>query len=371
MTITRLLATRPLAVLCVLLAGAIVPMDTARADTDANQAQVVASAVDHYIRPAFADLAVAGTDLQSSIAAFCEAPSAAGYNQAAEFYRAALQGFARVEFLRFGPLLEDHRLERLVFWPDRKSTGRRQAERIVATHDDSVLTLDALRGKSVATQGLTALEVVLFDDAREGLLAGGEDAQFRCAYARVIGENIVDITASLRDEWAADDGYAALLTHPGADNAIYRTHQEAAAEIIESLTTGLQIIRDQKLLPILGSERAKARPKRAPFRRSGNTVALLAAGVSGLRDMVVALHLDLMLDEADSWLANSVPFELSNALRVLEGVPEPLTKTLRDPGVYGKLSYANLVLGSLRETVGENLAAALAIIMGFNALDGD
>ena len=364
---------RHLSIVAVLLAGVCGTQaaEIPAVGVEAAQAHIVSRAVDGYIRPAFARFADAGATLQRDIDGFCSAPSIEGHDAVAASYRAALQGFAGVQFLRFGPLLQDHRLERLVFWPDRKSTGRRQAERIVKQHDDSVLSLDSLRIKSVAVQGLSALEVTLFNGARKSLLAGGADGKFRCAYARVIAENVVEITAHLRDEWADQQGYAAILTKPGAKNATYRSHQEAAAEIVGSLTTGLQIIRDQQLLPVISTEIKKARPKRALFRRSGDTVAILSAGTKGLHDMVVALDLDSVLGEDDAWLANSIPFELSNALRVLDDVPEPLTKTLKDPGVYGKLSYVNLVLADLRSTVGEGLAAALAILMGFNALDGD
>ncbi|AXS42122.1 imelysin family protein [Breoghania sp. L-A4] len=343
----------------------------ARADPAAVQAHVVAHAVDGYIRPAFTDFERAGTVLRSEIDGFCESPSLQGHEAVGAAYRAALEGYSRIEFLRFGPLLEDHRLERLVFWPDRKSTGRRQAEAIVRDHDASVLTLDSLQGKSVAVQGLSALEAVLFDGARTALLAGGEDGRFRCAYARVIAENVAVIGAELVAGWTGPDNYGALLLEPGPDNPVYRSHQESAAEILGSITTGLQIIRDQKLLPVIGDSIDKVKPKRAPFRRSGNTMAMCAAGASGLRNFVVSMALEGVLGEESSWLANSIPFELANAARVLRSVPEPLTKTAKDPGVYGKLAYVNLVLGGLRQTVGEDLAAALFTIMGFNSLDGD
>lgn len=361
MTLVRLL-------LAVLLASAV---PARAADPDAAQAHVVAHAVDGYIRPAFADFAKAGGRLRDTVDRFCAAPDAAGHDAVADAYRAALTAFARIEFLRFGPLLVEHRLERLLFWPDRKSTGRRQAEQIVATRDDSALTLASLRGKSVAVQGLSAMEVTLFDGARQALLAQDDDGRFRCAYGRVLAENVAAIGAELAAEWASDKGIARALREPGEANDAYRTHQEAAAEIIGALTTGLQIIRDQQLLPVIGSEIAKARPRMGILRRSENTVTMYVAAASGLADMVAAMDLAAVLDAEDAWLADGIAFELSNVRKALAEVPEPLTETLADPLVYGKLAYVDLVLGNLRETIGENLSAALAITMGFNALDGD
>ncbi|MDJ0932632.1 imelysin family protein [Breoghania sp.] len=134
----------------------------ARADVAENHQRFVANAVDGYIRPEFEHFSQTLHGLETAIDGLCEAPDAATYSKAQAAYSQALAGFARINFLRFGPLIEDHRLERLVFWPDRKSIGRRQEQQVICDRDESVLALESLQEKSVVVQGLLALEPVHF-----------------------------------------------------------------------------------------------------------------------------------------------------------------------------------------------------------------
>ena len=59
-----------------------------------------------------------------------------------------------------GHLIEDNRFERVLFFPDRKSTGLKQVQAALAKPEDSVTTMETLKDKSVAMQGLGALEFV-------------------------------------------------------------------------------------------------------------------------------------------------------------------------------------------------------------------
>ncbi|PTW59065.1 hypothetical protein C8N35_108101 [Breoghania corrubedonensis] len=353
------------------LAAALCLCGAARADGTDDHHRFVENAIDGYIRPEFRRFADSLHVLDERIGAFCSAPDVAGYDNMRGAYSDALAGFARVTFLRFGPLVEDHRLERLLFWPDRKSIGRRQAEQAVRERDDSVLTVESLKGKSVAMQGLLALEPVLFDDARESLLSGGADAEFRCGYADAIGDNLVSISDGIATEWEAPDGYAALLLAPGPDNIAFRSDQEAASQVLGGLTTGLQIVRDQWIGPILGQGPGKPKPRMALFRRSGNSLVMIRAGVEGVKDYLAALEVEPMLDEEYAWMGSSLQFELSSALKTLGEMKEPLTKTLRKREAYDKLAFIDVVLDGVRDSAGEELAVALKIQVGFNALDGD
>ena len=61
-------------------------------------------------------------------------------------------------------MLQDNRFERILYYPDRKGLGLRQVQALLAEQDASVLAVGALEGKSVAVQGLGALEFVLPDN---------------------------------------------------------------------------------------------------------------------------------------------------------------------------------------------------------------
>ncbi|RYE88254.1 MAG: peptidase M75, Imelysin, partial [Hyphomicrobiales bacterium] len=129
--------------------------------------EVLRKAVDSFIRPAFAQLAGRTVGLEKDIANLCEAPSATLLELTRQQFGKVVLAYSRVEFLRFGPLTEDSRAERMLFWPDRKGIALRQVQAMLAKHDETATRLAELRGKSIAVQGLGALEYVLFGDGAE------------------------------------------------------------------------------------------------------------------------------------------------------------------------------------------------------------
>ena len=85
----------------------------------------------------------------------------------------------------------------MLFWPDRKGIGLKQVQAALAAKDPTAADAAQLAGKSVAMQGLGALEFVLFGTGAE-TLAGTGDA-YRCAYGAAIAANLDGIAAELDD----------------------------------------------------------------------------------------------------------------------------------------------------------------------------
>ncbi len=90
--------------------------------------------------------------------------------------------WAAVEFLRFGPMSQIGRPERFDFWPDPRGVTLRQVNALIAKRDASALDPAALAKKSAAVQGLSALEILLYDDAHS-IAADDEEARYRCKLA--------------------------------------------------------------------------------------------------------------------------------------------------------------------------------------------
>ncbi len=68
----------------------------------------------------------------------------------------------RIYFLRFGPLVEENRFERIYFWPDPRGVILRQVGALLGEADPESLDPDRLAEKSVAVHGLPALEYAIF-----------------------------------------------------------------------------------------------------------------------------------------------------------------------------------------------------------------
>lgn len=343
----------------------------ARADTQARDSAIVARAVDGYIRPATARFAGDTGHLEDTVAAFCAAPGSEARDAADAAFHAAVVGWSGIQFLRLGPLMERNRLERVAFWPDPKGIGLRQIRKVLADRDPGATDPAQLAGKSVALQGLTALEYLLYgtDGAPAG--APGVEGAYRCDYATAAATSLNRLANAVAREWAAPDGFARRLTEPAADDPLYRAPAEALTALHGALGTGLQVTQDQKLKPVLGEDPDSAKPRIAPFRRSGLTMAVLAADLRGLKSFFTEAGFAGSLPEDSGWLEGSIGFEFDNAVAAAEAVALPIDDAVYDREARSRLEYLFIVLGNLRSMMQQDLAAALGLTVGFNSLDGD
>jgi len=335
------------------------------------ETDIIAGAIDGYIRPAFHQFAEETGSLQLNVAALCTTPSAETLETARNQFRSAVTAFSRVEFVRLGPMTRDNRLERLLFWPDRKGIALRQVQGALAEKDPTVATPETLAAKSVAMQGLGALEFLLFGTGSEELTTA--DGGYRCAYARSSATLIDGIAETLDDEWRdqSPDSASAHMLHPQATFDDYRTTTEVLEKLAATLVHGTETMRDQRLTPILGAKGDTPKPRSALFWRSDMTVASLAANFAGLHDFFVAARYPDAIGTTNSWVTNGVIFEFENAARAASVIVDPMEKAVGDPEQVQALKYMVVITGSLNHLLGENLAAALGLSVGFSALDGD
>lgn len=88
------------------------------AHSEADHAAIARASLDEVIRPSLAALSEAGAALQAKVDALCASPSPAAVEAAKESFPAAVNAWSRVEILRFGPIVQDRRYERLFYWLD-------------------------------------------------------------------------------------------------------------------------------------------------------------------------------------------------------------------------------------------------------------
>ena len=126
---------------------------------------VLAAAVDGFIRPGYGALRSEARLMAELTGELCETPSPGAIQAAHEGFGRLVEAWSRIEIIRFGPIVEDNRLERIHFFPDRRGLGLRQVQAVLAEKDATATTAVALADKSVALQGLTALEYLLYGTA--------------------------------------------------------------------------------------------------------------------------------------------------------------------------------------------------------------
>jgi predicted lipoprotein len=218
-------------------------------------------------------------------------------------------------------------------------------------------------------QGLVAIEYLLFGTGSEEL--GTADGAYRCSFAAAATRLVSDLAETIDTEWhdTGVDGASSHMLDPQPTADDYRTETEVLEKLAATLIHGTETVRDQRLMPILSD--GKPKPKSALFWRSNMTASALAANFSALHEYFLAAHYPEAVGVANSWVANGAIFEFENAVRAAGVVTAPIEQAVVDPEQLQALKYMMIITGSLDTLLGQNLAAALGLSVGFSALDGD
>src|SRR5262249_24445281 len=156
-----------------------------------------------------------------------------------------------VEHLTFGPVATDQRLERIMFWPDRRGIGARQIANALSTRDPNVVDAAKLAEKSVAMQGLPALGTLLFE-APPAAQEVADARSHRCAYAAAVAANIVRTAQEIASAWADADGFSQSWLSPGPGNSHFLKPSGTTFALAKAFDQGIDLVRDQRLGGPLG-----------------------------------------------------------------------------------------------------------------------
>ena len=310
-------------VLALLVGAAILGANGSVVQAEADHASIAQASLTQVIRPGYTAFAKQADALKDKIDTFCQAPSAAALEAAKSAFATTVDAWSKVEFLRFGPVTEDHRHERLFYWPDPKSIGLKQVQAALVKHDAAVTQPGELAAKSVALQGLPALEYLLYGDNADTLTGAANDAAsdgvFRCAFALAVATNIDTIAKSVVEDWREGAAYAQSFVGPAPDDPRYHTAKEVTLDLFKALTSGIELVRDQKLGKPLGATAAQARPKLAAFWRSGLTFDNAAGNLDGVRTLFAQGGFAQVVAQQSAGVENSILFDLDHAVESLRG----------------------------------------------------
>ncbi|AZO09914.1 MULTISPECIES: imelysin family protein [unclassified Mesorhizobium] len=330
---------------------------------------VIGRAIDGFVRPAYASLDDHAASLAKAMRTLCEAPSQQSLEAARADFSATVEAWSVAEIIAFGPIKQNNRLERMLYWPDRKGIGLKQVQAALAAKDPAAADPLQLAGKSVAMQGLGALEFVLFGDGADAL--AGADDPYRCAYGAAVADNIKTMAGDVADAWNKPDGFAALWANPGPQNPVYRDGTEAVTELVGVFINELEMIRDVRLKGFLGAKPEADKPKQAIYWRSQNTANSLAGNLTGIDRLFRASKLGDALPADARWMGESIHIQLVNGVATVKSVTGPIDKALGDPAQRDKLQHFALITSSLSTLIGTRMTAEFGLTAGFSSLDGD
>jgi predicted lipoprotein len=291
-------------------------------------------------------------------------------------YDEVVAHWGAVEQINFGPATMDHRLDRFLFFPDRRGLGARQVAKALETRDATLLDAAALGGRSVGLQSLSALDIVLFDPMRKNI----KDAaalDYRCRYALAIAGNLDRIARDILVEWSKPDGYRKTWLEPGPANTAYRKPIETTMALSKALLQGLERIRDERVGGPLGFGKQR-RKMQAALATSGRTLLLVVGNIDGLIDLYRSGGIENAIREAQPREATerlpAMALLVENEMKTARGIAQKLVNTPKpfdDRASAQRLIAMGFPLKNARDQAMSLLTLTAGITLGFNASDGD
>lgn len=334
----------------------------------ATVTKVMTAAVDGFIRPGYDALQKSAEDMTATVKALCAAPSQANYDAAKAGFGKLSASWAHIEIVRTGPVIEQNRFERILFYPDRKSTGLKQVQAVLSKSDETATDPKTLATKSVATQGLGAVEYLLFGTGSDTLISGND---FRCRYSAAVAENVGNVAAEIAGIWDAPEGIQKAWKRPGADNPVYRTGGEAITGLLGILVHGAEAVRDQRIETFYkGADKAKF-PKQALFWRSENTWPMIRANLDGLSELLTTSGMVELLPEKDRSIVSATEEKLKSMSALAGNVTPDLEKAVEVPAERQKLDMLLADGKDVISKLNDGYGGAIGLSSGFSFADGD
>jgi predicted lipoprotein len=165
-----------------------------------------------------------------------------------------------------------------------------------------------------------------------------------------------------------------MMLTAAAGNDAYFAAEEASGDLLKSLHNALQGVIAVKLEAPLGASLDQAKPRRAENWRSGLSLAGIRANLEtaqalyespgGFGDTLRVLADEEQLDQA-------LRRGLSRAFAQLDALKLPLSTAIEDPAARAQVEALLAEVKGMRLLVSQELAPALDLLVGFNAMDGD
>jgi predicted lipoprotein len=327
------------------------------------------TAIEKHILPRYDVLVTATAGLNTAAKAFCAAPATRPLADLQAAFGQTMDAWQDIQHVRFGPVDWFFRSQRFAFWPDPRNTIGKQMAELLSKHQSGSVNPELLAKGSVATQGLPALERLIFgEDANK--LKSGTDAAYRCRYVEAIAINLAQMAKETQAAWkeGGDKAFAAVMQDYAKPDAPYREPQEATLELFKALYLAVELAADHKLARPLGAALKDARPRLSESWRSERSLRNIQRNLAAAQDLYLYSFSVAVSDKAAD---TAIRDGFAKAVTTANALKTPLETAVQDVKARPQAEALAADLLALKKLLGDHLPPALDIPVGFNALDGD
>jgi uncharacterized protein len=324
------------------------------------------------------ELATEAATVETTVAAFCDAPTEANLTAAQDAWRKARLPWKRAEMLRLGPS-EDLRLGAAIdFWPVRPDTVE-----MAITSAPEPVTAEYVAALGTSSKGLPALEYLMFDPVGGNsailISLGGMDAAAvkRCGYARALAETFANDAAALENAWnPAVGAYVDQVANAGAGSTVFTSGQAAIAGIVNLLNASLQATNENKLGSPLGLNTGTPDATLVESRFSDHSIEDLLENLHAVEELYHGRHgdatgqgLTVLVNARSPAIDAAVKQALTEAETKVSAIPPPLRTAIS--GQPDSVTATHSAVRALRIRLSTDVASVLGISILLNDNDGD
>ena len=334
----------------------------------AQAARAVLAVVDRFVIPSYRALAQAADAQEKAWTAFAANRAAGDVQSLRAAYSAACDAWARAQLIKTGPLSLFLRYERFAYWPEARNVTQRMLDALIVSNDPKELAPAALVRDSVAAQGLTALERLLYDgdNSVRLLKAPGRPGEWRTEIGQGIARNLSAIAKDVLAEWTAPDGVRAMIASNKGWKMIFADTAEAASLLLTEQVTAFRLMHDIKLLAVMGASADVARPRVAEAWRSGRSQRNLKLNLESAQAMT-----RIWAETVPAAHRTKLDSLYASALKAVDAVPADLGEAAADARRRPLVDSVRAGIKAVQVEIAATLPADLGITLGFNSLDGD
>jgi predicted lipoprotein len=323
--------------------------------------------VDHLLIQPYKKLALSTQSLQSHVEGLCRSQKSSTsknkWLKTQKQFRTTYLDWAKVQHITIGPMAYLKRIERFQYWPDKHFVKGKQIRRLL-NNPLPTLSLQQLQQKSVAVQGLPALERLLFPK-------GDTFPYTQCPLSILISQNLHAIAQENYTDWTKPPvNFRDELLNPNESVGIYASKGAIAGQLFHLLSTQLLSIEILKLQRVLGKNNVHHKPRNLEAWRSGLSLPIIHTNLRSLQSLY--LHgFDTHLKKVDAVLANNIMISFDRLITLALNHDLPLYESLSQESNPEIIIEINQKLSALHRLIAVNMSQKMGFSEKFNALDGD
>jgi putative iron-regulated protein len=341
-------------------AAALPPPQTAAANVEFTDRQIVVNFADRVVIPTFEMVANRADALSAALDTLAKTPNPQTLKAARSAWIAARFAWEQTECFGFGPIKSEGYDANFDSWP----IDQTDLTAILASGDQITPGyVERLRG---STKGFHLIEYLLFGEDSRKLATGFSPREL--TFLQHLGTDFAQVAHSMAASWttgsADKPAYRQILVTAGAaDNHAYPTLAAAAEEMIGGMVDSLTEVADKKL----GEPVEKKDPRLAESRFSLNTLADIQSNLQGSENVYLGRFagapaqsgLSSFVAKRQPEIDAKVKQQFQAARSALAKIPQPFETAILEPQAAGAIQAARSAISRLQETLDKEVKPLL------------